>query len=85
MKKYQHTGGDIAHRALLAYYPEINAGVILMSNNGNYSLGIGNEIADVFFGNKLEAKKEEVKTKGSENPSKSEGKRTNNNKKGNQR
>lgn len=64
LKKYQHTGGDIAHRALLAYYPELDAGIITMSNNASYNLGVGAQIADAFFGDQMgpkeDAKKEET-------------------------
>lgn len=51
---YQHTGGDIAHRAYLGYYPEIRGGVIVMSNDALFNLGMGSEIADLFFEGEFE-------------------------------
>jgi len=49
LKMYAHGGADIAHRAYLLYYPEINSGVIALSNNASFSTSIGNEIGDLFF------------------------------------
>ncbi len=47
--RYAHTGGDVAHRAYFGYYPEIESGVIVLSNNGSFGLGVGSEIALAFF------------------------------------
>lgn len=63
LKKYQHTGGDIAHRALLAYYPEIDAGVIVMSNNASFPLGIANAIGEAFLEQYMEPKEENKEEK----------------------
>jgi CubicO group peptidase (beta-lactamase class C family) len=52
--RYSHTGGDVAHRAYLSYYPELQSGVILMSNNGSFDLGMGGRIASVFFEDRFE-------------------------------
>ena len=47
---YSHGGADIAHRAFVSYYPEINSGVVAMSNNAAFpSYRIATELADVFF------------------------------------
>ncbi len=46
---YTHTGGDVAHRAYLGYYPELESGVILMSNNAAFDLSMGGEIGEMFF------------------------------------
>ncbi|NNM33116.1 MAG: beta-lactamase family protein [Gemmatimonadetes bacterium] len=51
---YQHTGGDVAHRAYLGYYPEFEGGVIVMSNDALFNLGMGSRIADLFFDDELE-------------------------------
>ena len=51
---YQHTGGDVAHRAYLGYYPEFQGGVIVMSNDALFDLGVGSRIADLFFDDELE-------------------------------
>lgn len=62
---YHHGGADIAHRAMLKFFPEINAGVFCMSNNGAFPSNVMNDkIADVFFKEhfteKEETKKEAV-------------------------
>jgi CubicO group peptidase (beta-lactamase class C family) len=44
-----HGGADIAHRAMLIYYPKINAGVIALSNNGAFSGDIAWQTAEAFF------------------------------------
>ena len=55
---YQHTGGDVAHRAYLGYYPEFQGGVIVMSNDAMFNLGVGGTIADLFFADELEPEDE---------------------------
>lgn len=59
-----HTGGDIAHRTLLSYYPDIDVGVVLMSNNGGFNLGMGTKVMDAFFADELEPIKEKKAVKG---------------------
>lgn len=62
LKMYVHSGADIAHRAYLLYYPEINSGVIALSNNASFSSSsIGNEIGDLFFADYLVSKEDEEK------------------------
>jgi CubicO group peptidase (beta-lactamase class C family)/ketosteroid isomerase-like protein len=51
---FSHTGGDVAHRAYFGYYPELESGVILMSNNATFGLAIGTTIAAAFFGDEME-------------------------------
>ena len=63
LKMYAHGGADIAHRAYLYYYPEINSGVIALSNNASFSTSIGNEIGDLFFAEHLVSKEDEEKAK----------------------
>ena len=59
LKMYAHGGADIAHRAYLLYYPEINSGVITLSNNASFSTSIGNEIGDLFFADDFITKENE--------------------------
>lgn len=62
LKRYSHTGGDIAHRTNLIYFPEIDKGVVTNSNNGSYNLSVANQIIDAFFEEHLEAEEiEEAK------------------------
>ena len=56
---FQHTGGDNAHVALLAYYPEIDAGVITMANSNTYQLRVARKIGELFFGSYFESVEEE--------------------------
>lgn len=55
---YAHTGGDVAHRAYLSYLPELEAGVVAMSNNASFDLGLGVRIAQAFFAEELEDEEE---------------------------
>lgn len=57
---YAHTGADIAHRASMFYFPEINSGVIALSNNASFSTSTAYTLIDLFFKDKL---KEDVKAK----------------------
>ena len=56
---YSHTGGDVSHRAYLGYLPELESGVILMSNHAAFNLGLGPQVARLFFGDELEPEEEE--------------------------
>jgi len=59
LKRYSHGGADIAHRAMLTYFPEINSGVITLSNNASFDGGMANNLIDLYFKDKLEAEEEE--------------------------
>ena len=54
LDQISHGGADIAHRAQILYYPEINAGVISLSNNGAFSGYIARETAEAFFADDME-------------------------------
>jgi CubicO group peptidase (beta-lactamase class C family) len=55
LKTYSHGGADIAHRAFLVYFPEIDAGVVAMSNNASFpSTDIAYEMAEFFFEDQME-------------------------------
>ncbi len=41
LERWHHGGGDIAHRSWFVYYPEIDAGWMVLSNHG----GLGDELA----------------------------------------
>ncbi len=59
LTRYAHGGADIAHRAFLMYFPEIDAGVCVMSNNSAFVTGLSAEIAEAFFEEHLEEEEEE--------------------------
>jgi CubicO group peptidase (beta-lactamase class C family) len=63
LKRYAHSGADIAHRATLVYFPEINSGVIALSNNASFSTSVANEISDLFFAEHFEAEEEKEMAK----------------------
>lgn len=57
---YAHTGGDVAHRAYLAYFPEMESGVIVMSNDASFDLRLGRRIAELFFEDDMEAEEDDA-------------------------
>ncbi len=60
LKYYSHGGADIAHRAFLIYFPEIDAGVVAMSNNAGFnSTGIAYEMAELYFGDSMDPEEED--------------------------
>jgi len=58
LTRVHHGGADVAHRSMLAYYPEINAGVTVQSNHAGFNSGMANQLAAAFF---ADAMKPEVK------------------------
>ena len=60
LKTYSHGGADIAHRAFLLYFPEIDGGVVAMSNNAGFASGnIAYEIAGLYFSDQMDDGEEE--------------------------
>jgi len=54
---YTHTGGDNAHRTYFSYFPELEAGIFMSSNNANFGSSFGTTVAEIeelFFGDRLE-------------------------------
>jgi CubicO group peptidase (beta-lactamase class C family) len=66
LKRYSHGGADIAHRAMLTYFPEINSGVITLSNNASFSTGVANDLVNLYFEDQLEKDDEEEREDDSE-------------------
>lgn len=54
LSRIQHGGADMAHRSMLAYYPDIDAGFITQSNNAAFPGTLNNEIAETFFSKQME-------------------------------
>ncbi|GAA5523243.1 serine hydrolase [Aliifodinibius salicampi] len=54
-----HGGSDLAHRSMLMYFPEIEAGVVTQSNNSSFQGDIAQKIADEYFGEHMEPKETE--------------------------
>ena len=57
--RYTHTGGDTAHRTYFAYFPELEAGIFLSSNNATFNFSSVNEIEELFFGDRLDPEESE--------------------------
>ena len=58
LKRYSHGGADIAHRAMLIYFPDINSGVVTLSNNASFSGSVANQIVDIFFADRIATEEE---------------------------
>lgn len=54
LSRVWHNGADVAHRAELLFFPEINAGVIALSNNGAFDSSMAREVASAFFDEDME-------------------------------
>lgn len=55
LQRVAHGGGDAGYRTFLAYFPEIDAGVIALGNDGSFNAGgIAADAAGVFFADKLQ-------------------------------
>lgn len=63
LRRVQHGGADIAHRSMLMYYPEIEAGVITQSNNAAFPGDMANKIAETFFSEYMEMEEPEKEEK----------------------
>ena len=59
LKRIHHGGADVAHRSMLAYYPEINAGVTVQSNHSGFDSNIAFRIAGLFFEDEMDPEEEE--------------------------
>jgi CubicO group peptidase (beta-lactamase class C family) len=54
LRRIQHDGADAGYRTMLAYYPEIDAGVIVLANVASFAAGrVGTEVADAFFDDRM--------------------------------
>ena len=50
-----HSGGDAGYRTYVAYFPDIDAGVITLGNHGSFDPGgTATEVMEAFFGDLLE-------------------------------
>ncbi len=58
LKRVQHGGADVAHRSLLVYYPEINAGITTQSNHAQFGGNVAFELAEAFFKDAMEPEEE---------------------------
>ena len=54
-RRFQHGGADTAHRSTFGYLPDLNAGMIILSNFPGVPGNAGAKIAEAFFGDLLES------------------------------
>jgi len=59
LKRVSHGGADVAHRSMLIYYPEINAGITTQSNHASFSSALAAQLAEEFFADALELDSDE--------------------------
>ncbi len=60
LKRIHHGGADIAHRSMLVYYPEINAGVTTQSNRADFNSNLAFALAAEFFAADMDMETEEA-------------------------
>ncbi len=54
LERIRHGGNDLGHAAQVAYYPALDAGVIVLSNlAGGHSSRIADQVAEAFFGEQM--------------------------------
>jgi CubicO group peptidase (beta-lactamase class C family) len=64
LRRISHGGADVAHRAQLMYFPEIDAGVVGLSNNASFGGGIPGKVADEFFAEHMTEETEDEEPSG---------------------
>ncbi|MGE3616970.1 MAG: serine hydrolase [Gemmatimonadales bacterium] len=57
LRRVHHGGADVAHRSMLAYYPDINAGITVQSNHAGFNSSVAFQLAAAFFGDAMEPEK----------------------------
>ena len=60
MRRVQHGGADVAHRSMVAYYPEINAGITTQSNHAQFNSNVAFQLAAAFFADAMEPEEDEA-------------------------
>ncbi len=59
LKRVHHGGADVAHRSMVVYYPEINAGLTVQSNDATFSSNVAFDLAEAFFGDEMKPAEDE--------------------------
>jgi CubicO group peptidase (beta-lactamase class C family) len=49
LRRWQHGGNDVAHSSTFVYYPELDAGYVVLSNYGGMPGSVGRLVAEAFF------------------------------------
>ena len=54
LRRLQHGGEDAGYRAMIAYYPELDAGVVVLGNDAGLDAGeVARAAAEAFFGDQM--------------------------------
>ncbi len=64
LRRVHHGGADVAHRSMLVYYPEINAGITTQSNHSGFNSNVAFELAAAFFADAMESEDDEAEELG---------------------
>jgi CubicO group peptidase (beta-lactamase class C family) len=59
LRRIHHGGADVAHRSMLAYYPEIGAGITVQSNDSGFNSNLAFRLAGAFFADAMEEEPED--------------------------
>jgi len=62
LKRIHHGGAHIAHRWMLAYYPEIGGGITTQSNHAGFDSNLAFRLAEAFFADAMEPEEDEAAT-----------------------
>lgn len=68
LRRINHGGADIAHRSMLAFYPEIDAGITTQSNHAAFPSSVAFRLAEAFFEDAMEPEEETVADDGTFDP-----------------
>ncbi|HUF48589.1 MAG TPA: serine hydrolase [Vicinamibacterales bacterium] len=49
LKRVHHGGADAAHRSMVVYYPDINAGLTVQSNDATFTANVAFDLAEAYF------------------------------------
>ena len=60
LRRVHHGGADVAHRSMLAYYPEIKAGITTQSNHAGFNANVAFELAELFFADAMESDEDDA-------------------------
>ena len=55
LRRVHHGGSDIAHRSTFMTFPDVRAGVVVLSNNASFSGAVPTAIAETFLADELDA------------------------------
>jgi CubicO group peptidase (beta-lactamase class C family) len=55
LRRWHHGGGDTAHRSHFYYYPDLDAGYMVLSNHAAFPSAVPARVAEIFFGEHMTA------------------------------